>query len=903
MYKLQPENEDVRILKLNEYNILDTPSEQVFDNIVELAALICGTPFALITLVDHDREWFKAKKGLAIDENTRKNGFCARTIQHSDVMTVSDAQNDIRFSANPLVSSMPHVRFYAGAPVRTETGEALGTICVLDTVSRELSKEQIEALRILARQVETTLELRRQTICLADNQDQASKTQQLLRLTLDMQTAFLSSANVSIIATDEQGTVIFFNRAAQRMLGYSDDEVVGKHTPSFFHDRHEIANRAAELSKELGRNVAPGFETFVAKACSGNADENEWTYIRKDGSRFPVALSVTSLRDAEDKIIGYLGVATDITARKAAEVGLKNSARFTRSVLDALSKQFCVLDESGNILEVNKPWLDYEQEHQSSPQKLEVGQNYLGLLNAGLAKDRGGREFAEGIRAVMSGEKANFSLEYCHYTQSAPLWFFGKAIPFPDQELGRVIVVHENISEHKLLEHRYRQAVESAPNALVMVNESGTIVMVNAQTETAFGYLRTELIGRSVELLVPERFRQDHIGFRKSYLECPVARPMGAGRDLYGLRKDGTEFPVEIGISLIENHEEKLVLSSIVDITERKRLEDRFRQAVESAPNAIVMINEAGTIVMVNLQTEKTFGYLRHELIGQPVEILLPERFRDRHVDFRREYLVAPKSRPMGVGRDLFALRKDGSEFPVEIGLGVIDDHHGFFVLSSIVDITERKNASDKLKQALSEKEVLLKEVYHRVKNNLQVVSSLISLQSRHVTNSVTVDLLRQSADRIKAMALLHEKLYQSKDLARIDFNSYIRSLVDHLLFGYNLNAGKIVIHMHIDHLYLDVDTAIPCGLIINELLSNALKHAFPDERQGEIGITFTQDQGAFILKISDNGIGFSNEMDMQKSTSLGLQLVSTLTNQLMGQLTLDHSMGTTFTIRFTEIA
>jgi PAS domain S-box-containing protein len=432
-----------------------------------------------------------------------------------------------------------------------------------------------------------------------------------------------------------------------------------------------------------------------------------------------------------------------------------------------------------------------------------------------------------------------------------------------------------------------------------MINESGIILMVNLQTETSFGYSRTELVGQPVEILVPERFRSAHIGFRQAYLASPASRPMGAGRDLYGLRKDGSEFPVEIGLGLIDDEDGSIVLSSIVDITERKRLEHRFRQAVESAPNAIVMVNESGIILMVNLQTELSFGYSRTELVGQPVEILVPERSRNAHIDFRQAYLASPVSRPMGAGRDLYGLHKDGSEFPIEIGLGLIDDENGSIVLSSIVDITERKNANDKLRQALNEKEMLLKEVYHRVKNNLQVVSSLLNLQARNVKNEETVDLLKQSADRIKAMALLHEKLYQSKDLARIDFNEYIHSLVEHLLFGYGAPPGKINLNMRIDDVFLDVDTAIPCGLIINELLSNALKHAFPDDRHGEIGITFRQEQGEFILVITDNGIGFPIGLDFEKSASLGLQLVATLTNQLMGHMTLDQTNGSVFSLRF----
>jgi len=748
-------NESRRIEILREYLILDTPPERVFDDIVALAAQICDTPFALITLVERDREWFKAKKGIASCEQSNDHGFGAQAILHHDVMIVANLDHDKRFAANPLVVSEPNIRFYAGSQIRSPTGEALGMLCVLDTVQHEISAKQIESLRVLARQTADFLEFRR--IKLGQNQD----------------------------------------------------------------------NQVLEC--------------------------------------------------------------------------LRESERINRSILTVLAKQYCLLDEKANILKVSQAWLDFDREYCNDRPMLQVGQNYLTLLDEGMADERGGTVFTEGLRAVMNGESSSFLLDYPYIVGTSQFWFRGKVILFQDQTVARAIIIHENISEFQHLENRFRQAVESAPNAIVMVNETGTILMVNAQTELSFGYARSEMIGQAVEMLVPERFRGGHAFFRLAYFADPVSRPMGAGRDLYGLRKDGTEFPVEIGLGLIDSHDETLVLSSIVDITERKRLEHRFRQAVESAPNAIVMVNESGIILMVNAQTEISFGYSRVELVGQAVEILVPERFRDGHISARQDYLSDPVTRPMGAGRDLFGLRKDGSEFPIEIGLGLIDDENGSIVLSSIIDITERKNAHDRLKKALSEKEVLLKEVYHRVKNNLQVVSSLINLQAASVKSQETADLLKQSADRIKAMALLHEKLYQSKNLAQIDFNEYVRSLVDHLLFGYGSRSDKAAIDMVIDNVFLGVDTAIPCGLIINELLSNALKHAFPSGRQGQIRIVFTNCQGEYSLTIADNGIGLPDDLDFKKSSSLGLQLVDTLTNQLLGHMTLIRKNGSEFTLHFTE--
>ena len=271
-------------------------------------------------------------------------------------------------------------------------------------------------------------------------------------------------------------------------------------------------------------------------------------------------------------------------------------------------------------------------------------------------------------------------------------------------------------------ERRFRLVVEAALCAMVMIDRAGKIVMVNTQAERAFGYSRAELIGQPIEMLVPKRFRGHHPELRKTFFADPRPRSMGAGRDLYGLKKDGSEFPVEIGLNPIETDEGMMVLSAIVDITARKAAElalreseqrysageRRFRLVVEAAPNAMVMIDQAGSIVMVNAQAERAFGYARTELVGQPVEMLVPERFRRHHPELRKTFFADPRPRLMGAGRDLFGLKKDGSEFPVEIGLNPIETDDGAMVLSAIVDITTRKAAELALRESEQRYSVLV---------------------------------------------------------------------------------------------------------------------------------------------------------------------------------------------------
>ena len=246
---------------------------------------------------------------------------------------------------------------------------------------------------------------------------------------------------------------------------------------------------------------------------------------------------------------------------------------------------------------------------------------------------------------------------------------------------------------HRSVELRLRAAVESSPSGLLMVDREGHVVLVNQQIERMFGYSREELLGRSVDILVPERFRAQHTAARTAFLADPQVRSMGSGRDLFGLRKDGSEVPVEIGLTPVATEDGMFILSSVVDISSRVRAEERFRIAVEASPSGIIMVDEHGVIVLVNRETERLFGYAREELLGRPIETVVPLRYHASHPDSRMEFMKNPSRRRMGAGRELHGLRKDGVEVPVEIGLNPIHTEDGTFVLSAIVDISERKRA------------------------------------------------------------------------------------------------------------------------------------------------------------------------------------------------------------------
>ncbi len=346
---------------------------------------------------------------------------------------------------------------------------------------------------------------------------------------------------------------------------------------------------------------------------------------------------------------------------------------------------------------------------------------------------------------------------------------------------------------------------------------------------------------------------------------------------------------------------EESTLSSLSGRASGEMPRTSFDAFLEAAPDAVVVVGREGRIAIVNTLTEKMFGYSRGEMLGQSIEMLVPERFRHVHVRDRRGYERNPRTRPMGAGQELWGRRKDGTEFPVEISLSPLETEQGRLVTSIIRDTTERRVTEERIKASLREKEVLLKEIHHRVKNNLQVTSSLLKLQSMYIQDPAARELFAESQNRIRSMALVHEKLYQSSDLSQVNFSDYIESLAALLFRSYGVDPALITLRLETEKAFLSIETAVPCGLIVNELLSNCLKHAFPGKRSGEVRVRIaSQDQGQrLLLSVADNGVGLPPGLDVEHGGTLGLQLVRTLSRQISGQFEIYTGEWTEFRVQF----
>ena len=330
------------------------------------------------------------------------------------------------------------------------------------------------------------------------------------------------------------------------------------------------------------------------------------------------------------------------------------------------------------------------------------------------------------------------------------------------------------------------------------------------------------------------------------------------------------------------------------------QLDEYLGQAFHRMPVAMIVVDQQGTISRANGLAESTFGYASGELLGLSVEALVPDRFRARHPQYRQGFTSEEHARPMGAGRDLSGRRKDGSEFPVEIGINPVETGEGPMVLSVILDLSERKQSERRIQDALQQKDLLLKEVHHRVKNNLQVIHSLLDLQALTIEDAGMVGMLRDSQNRIRSMSMIHQTLYQSQDFAQVDFDQFLGGLLPRLMESYASSAGHVTIDVQARDVKLPINEAIPCGLIVNELVSNALKHGFTGGRRGSIQVAITQAEDQHIeMSISNDGHPIPDELELDHTGSLGLQLVQLLTQQLRGKLTTQRAQPTCFTLRF----
>ncbi len=421
------------------------------------------------------------------------------------------------------------------------------------------------------------------------------------------------------------------------------------------------------------------------------------------------------------------------------------------------------------------------------------------------------------------------------------------------------------LREAAALETRFRGVLEAAPDAMIVVNAQGRIVMVNGEAQRLFGYTRDELLGQPIEVLVPERFRAYHPKHRSNYDVDRRTRPMGANTELYACRSDGSEFPAEISLTHLDLAEGGFTSAAIRDVSVRRNSEAKFRGLLEAAPDAIVIVDRAGRIVIVNKQAELLFGYSRSELVGQSVDLLVPLKSRGAHESHRLRYFDEPKARSMGSGLELNAVRKDGSRFPVEISLSPLETEDGTLVSSAIRDVSARKATQSALELAYRELESFSYSIAHDLRAPLRGIAGFAQILREDHADKLPPDGI-ESLDEITKGAVRMSALIDALlSLSRVTQTELRRDRVDLAALARTVFAGHAAPEpeRRVELIAPAEVWAWADPLLARNLVEILMDNAWKFTRKSsaariEVGVRELDGTDAFFVR--DNGAGFAME-------------------------------------------
>lgn len=472
-------------------------------------------------------------------------------------------------------------------------------------------------------------------------------------------------------------------------------------------------------------------------------------------------------------------------------------------------------------------------------------------------------------------------------------------------EISQVVIITEDITQRIHIEKLIAEQQETfrlfytyAPVGYISMDLSGIIKSANQAWKELSGYSADAIVNKSImDFVLPEQ----RINLQRELTRMQEVHTI---RDIEFdlMMANGNTCSVSMNCNLAhEENFQPMIHAVFFDVSRRKRYEQQLKihrenleQIIDSIVVGIFITDAEGTVIKINDSAVKMAGYdSKYEIIGhQCTRVFCPEN--EESCPYREQQKTL-------INEERTLLRKDGTTIPILKSAVPITYNNQRVLLESFSDISLLKSIQDRISKSLKEKEIMLQEIHHRVKNNMQVISSLLKMQSRYLVNDADKMLFLDSQNRVKTMALIHEKLYGSSDFSEVNLKPYLRSLVGHLQRSYQQDGQYISTVVQVGDVSLSITQAIPCGLLCNEIYSNALKHAFVDRERGRIEIALHQQDNEISLVIRDDGIGYTQTQDIEHLDSLGLRLIDSLVSQLHGSLSITNDGGTIYTITFAK--
>ncbi|MBD3415054.1 MAG: PAS domain S-box protein [Candidatus Aminicenantes bacterium] len=715
----------------------------------------------------------------------------------------------------------------------------------------------------------------------AANQQLRASEKELLK-SKETAESYLNVAAEIIISLDSNGKITLLNESGHKLLGYKKGELIGK---NWF---------TTCVPEKLRTEVRKVFKKLM-KGEVENVALNESPVVTKTGKEKTILWHNSLLRNDDGKIIGTLSSGEDITKRKLAEEQLQENEKNFRDLVNNLLDGVAIADENAYHIYVNPKFSEI------------TGYGKDELLNMtgwDFTRPQDLPKLKQRMKDRMAGKPIKTHYERIIVRKDgteAPVEMSTTTTIWQGKK--RPMAIIRDISQRKKSEkalkeseERYRTLFETVAEGILIADLGDKkFKYANPSICRMLGYESKELLAMGVEDIHPKE-SLDHV---ISEFQAQARGEKTLAPDIPCLRKDGSILYANISTKKAVIDGEQCNVGFFTDITKRKQAEtalkeseEKFRTITENSADAIFITDQQGNYQYVNKEACEMLGYSKEELTEMSIADLSRKEPVDESPNIFKQILKTGR-----VFTEIELRKKDGNYLPTDLNTVVLPNG---LVYGSCRDITIRKKAETQLQKSLKEKNVMLQEIHHRVKNNMQIISSLLNLQSQNVTDKKALESFQTCRERIKAMALIHESLYESQNLAEVDFSNYVKKMTTHLYASHRTLSDRVNLSVDIDQIFLDVNRAIPAGLIINELVSNAFTHGFPEKKKGSVSIKIkAEGKDSYSLEVADTGVGLPKSYDWKNPITLGLKLVTDLVKQIDGTLTISQKKGTVVRIKF----